>query len=241
MILLMLDFDGTLASIRRRPGDAGLSPGKRGLLAALARDPQISLAVISGRSLPDVAGRVGIRGIIYAGCHGLEMRGPRFRFVHPGAARLRPLLRRAAHELSRSLRGLQGIELEDKGLAVAVHYRRAGPAAEAAAKRAAADQAKLSLGKLKLFPGRKVIELRPDVNWDKGRAAELIMKRINHGRSLPVYIGDDLTDEPALAAVRGRGLGMLVESRERPKATAAAYRMGSVSQVARFLKGLSRD
>lgn len=239
MILLMLDFDGTLAPIRRRPDEAGLSPGMRKTLKALASNPRISPAIISGRSLSDVRGRVGIGGMTYAGCHGLEMRGPGWSYVHPKAARLRPLLKRAASELSAALGGLPGVMVEDKGLAVAVHYRKAGARGAGAAERAVSCTLSKYRNRLKPGRGRKVLELLPDVAWDKGRAVELLLGRHRAQAPCPVYIGDDLTDEAAFRAVRGRGLGILVESRERSGGSAAGFRMGSVAQVRRFLASLN--
>jgi trehalose-phosphatase len=238
VILLMLDFDGTLAPIRRRPEEAGIEPKTRRLLEALGKNPLITLAVISGRSLADVREKTGVRGIAYAGCHGLEMEGPGWSFVHPKARRLRPLLKRAASELSAALGGLPGVMVEDKGLAVSVHYRKAGARGAGAAERAVSHTLSKYRNRLKPGRGRKVLELLPDVAWDKGRAVGLLLARHRRQRPCPVYIGDDLTDEAAFRAVRGRGLGILVESRERTGGSDASLRFGSTRQVIKLLKAL---
>jgi trehalose-phosphatase len=239
VILLMLDFDGTLVPIQDDPFSVELDREGRRLLQELRDDGQIELAVISGRSLPDVKARIGLKDMVYAGCHGLEMEGPDWTLVQPKAQSLQPHLQRAAGELAELEASSDGnVLVEDKRYAVAVHFRRASPGQVKGVEKALAEQLRKHKGKLKLSKGRKVYELKPNVGWDKGQAARLLM-RMNEKRSpFPVYVGDDLTDETAFQAIRDRGLGILVESQERSKVTAASYRMKSVRQVREFLKGL---
>lgn len=239
MILLMLDFDGTLVPIQDEPFSVELDREGRNLLRELRDNGQIELAVISGRSLPDIKAKVGLKDIVYAGCHGLEMEGPEWTLIQPKAQSLQPLLEQVAGELTDLAASVaEKVIVEDKRYGVAVHYRKADPAKIKRMERALAEQLRKHKGKLKLSKGRKVYELKPNVRWDKGQAARLLM-RMNEKRSpFPVYIGDDLTDETAFQAIRERGLGILVESQERSTVTAASYRMGSVRQVREFLKGL---
>ncbi|MGH7361795.1 MAG: trehalose-phosphatase, partial [Candidatus Methylomirabilales bacterium] len=124
---MVLDFDGTLAPIVRRPEAARLAPAVRDALRRLAGNPHVTLTVLSGRSLPDITRRVGVKGIIYGGCHGLEIDGPGLRFRHPLASSIRRRIRMAAAVLDRVIPQFPGAHLEQKGLALAVHYRGVRP------------------------------------------------------------------------------------------------------------------
>jgi len=86
-LLLLADFDGTLAPPAPDPGEVRASAAVRQALAALPRPPEISVAIISGRDIGDLRARLGIQRLIYAGCHGLEVSGPDLAFRHPEAER----------------------------------------------------------------------------------------------------------------------------------------------------------
>lgn len=238
MILLMLDFDGTIAPIRKFPEAAWLPPKMKMTLNKLALHPQISLAIISGRGLNDVRRRVGIKKAIYAGCHGMELAAPNWSYEHPQAPRFRDIVKQAVRELTEELKNIKGILVEDKELTVAVHYRTADEKSYKIAKEAVERQAMKFKRWLTWCAGRKVLELRPKVSWDKGSAVELLLKRHRSQNLFPIYIGDDLTDESAFRAIRGRGLGILVKNSERPAKSAAVFSMESLEQVQLFLDSL---
>jgi trehalose-phosphatase len=235
-LAVFLDYDGTLAEIAARPADARLRPGVRLALSLLSRRKGVRVAIVSGRSLSDVRTLVGLRGLIYAGCHGLEMRGPRVTFSIPDAFRKRTATRRAAKELEARLRHVAGVEVEDKGLTVAVHFRRAGRAGRAAAARAVRAVARDGDGLFRSSHGKKVWELLPNVDWDKGRAVRWILARSGVRRALPVYIGDDATDEHAFAALP-RGITVKAGRSAR---TCAAYSVSGPAAVETFLSWLNR-
>ena len=239
MLLLLLDFDGTLAPIRRDPGRATLAASTRELLTRLAARRDVALAVVSGRTVADLRRRVGISGIHYAGCHGLEIQGPGLRYRHPRAAAYKPVMKRIARCLKTRLDGFTGVLVEDKGYDVAVHYRTAGRRGIAAARRAAAEVARRHARDCRLERGRLVYEFKPRIAWDKGRAVRLLLSRFRSRQPFPVYIGDDLTDESAFRAVAGRGLAMLVDNPERPSRTAAPVRARSMSAARRLLLALT--
>lgn len=238
MILLMLDFDGTLAPIRPRPEMARLPSGTLVLLNRLVRSPDIMLAIISGRKLAELKKLVPVRGIYYAGCHGLEISGPGFKFTHPRARAATPDLKALLKDLKGLKSKLPGALIEDKGLSVAIHFRKvAGRQAAFLNERISGLQKKYP--RLLCQPGRKVYDFRPNVSWDKGRAVKLLLKKLCRKKPFPVYIGDDATDEDAFRALRGIGLTLLVENREKSQSrTAAVYRLASTSQVKIFLKSL---
>lgn len=238
MILLLLDFDGTLAPIRPRPEMARLPTGTLKLLDRLGRSPDIILAIISGRKLAELKRLVPVRGIYYAGCHGLEISGPGIKFTHPRARAAIPDLKALLKDL-KSLKGkLPGTLIEDKGLSVAVHFRNlAGRHIAFLDEQISGLQNKYP--RLLCQPGRKVYDFRPDVSWDKGRAVKLLLNKLCRKKPFPVYIGDDATDEDAFRALRGIGLTLLVENRENSLGrTDAVYRLASTSKVRTFLRSL---
>ncbi len=239
MILLMLDFDGTLAPIRSDPREVVLGPETRRALRGIQKNRQIRLAVISGRSLADVKKRVGLEGLYYAGCHGLEMAGPGFHYLHPQAVKTRPTIESIARDLRQKMKSIPGITIEDKGWTIAVHFRKAGKVATDLAKTTVARLTNEHRDRLQIMLGRKVLEIMPRLCGGKGMAVESLLRRHKKERPFPVYVGDDITDEAAFRIVKGRGLCILVDSRERPGGSLADYRMSSIAEVRRFLEAFT--
>ena len=235
-LLVLLDYDGTLATIAPKPELARLEPGMRGALLALSRRRDVRLAIISGRSLEDIRGRVGLPELIYAGCHGLQISGPRAGFVEPKALGRRPALKRLASQLAAALKHAGGVEVEDKGLAVAVHFRRAAAAAEREATIAIGSLMARAGEGFRLGGGKKIWEILPDVDWDKGRAARWILDHAGGEAALPVCIGDDLTDEDAFAALP-EGITVRVGGRSP---TLARYSLAGPAEVETFLGWLGQ-
>lgn len=233
-LLVGLDFDGTVAPIAEDPDEPTIGRACRRAIGRLAARPDARVAVVSGRALDDLRGRVGLDGLVYAGNHGLELhRGDRTA-VHPLAARRRPALARALGRLREELADVPGVVIEDKGLTGTVHVRRTPPERHDDVRSAVANAARSAGSDLRLTSGREVFEFRPDVAWDKGSAMSLLADGMPTGwRS--VYVGDDVTDEDAFRAVRPDGLGVLVGSRAP---TAATRRLPTRAGVAPFLHQL---
>ncbi|MBN1895219.1 trehalose-phosphatase [bacterium] len=234
---LFLDFDGTLAPIVRSPENARLPDSVKKVLNRLARAPGFQVTVVSGRSLRDIQKRVGIRGMTYGGNHGLEISGPGFRYApplprayHRALACLRPVLNRA-------LRPFPGAILEDKDLTLSVHYRRLAPGLVPSFKRTLKSAVSLwrDRGAVALRTGKKVLEIRPPISWGKGDAVLWLLNRNSLPEDIPVYIGDDRTDEDAFAALRGKGITIRVGRSPR---SAARYRLNGPGAVEQFLKNL---
>jgi trehalose 6-phosphate phosphatase len=232
---LFLDYDGTLTPIVERPEDARLSPDMRQILRDAAR--AMPVAVVSGRDLADVRKLVGIREIVYAGSHGFDIEGPDLRLELPEGVDALDDLDQAAKDLTKHLAPITGARLERKRFAIAVHYRQV---AEEDVERveSAVDVVQARFSHLRKTGGKKVFELRPDIEWDKGRAIRWLLSQLGLGIPdvLPIYIGDDLTDEDAFRALRGRGIGILVS--EHPQPSAAAYRLNDTDEVAALLRHL---
>jgi trehalose-phosphatase len=233
-LALFLDYDGTLSPIVERPEDAVLDPKTREVLQRLAR--RYPVAIVSGRDLEDVRARVGIEGLSYAGCHGFEIAGPRGNRVHGAAAAAAPQLAAAADQVAHEVKGLPGVQLERKRFTLAVHYRRARES-DVRAVHEAVERAQARHPALRVTSGKKVFELQPDVDWDKGRAVLWLIETLKLEDALPVYIGDDVTDEDAFRALAHRGVGIAVQ--EAPQPTAAQYTLRDPDEVRALLAGLA--
>ena len=228
---LFLDYDGTLTPIVARPELATLDGAVRRTLAELAACCPV--AIVSGRDRADVQRLVGIDGLIYAGSHGFDIRGPGLRSEH-GAAFL-PDLDGVEADLRMSLARIQGVLLERKTYSLAVHVRSLAPDIVGAVE-AVVDTALNRHTRLRKGTGKMVFELLPRLDWHKGKAVLHIMEalRLSTAHVLPIYIGDDRTDEDAFAALAGCGVGILVA--ESPRPTAAYYTLRDPDEVHRFLQ-----
>ncbi len=195
---IFCDFDGCLAPIVPDPTTSEALPGALETLEALARRFKV-VAIVSGRSAADLARRAPAMGVWLVGLHGMEeLRGDRV-WTSPEAEAARETVQRVAERLEHELAGVSGAVLEPKGLALAVHFRRAEDPLEAELKATpivldAAEEAGLSV-----VPGRMILEVRPRVGGDKGDAVRRIITTEGLGAAL--YGGDDVVDLPAFEAL----------------------------------------
>jgi trehalose 6-phosphate phosphatase len=242
-VLLLSDYDGTLTSIVGRPEDAVLSASARQKLQALARKTGISVGVISGRQLAELKGLVAIEGIYYAGNHGLEIEGPGISYVSPEAGTARPVIAELAAQLTEALENVAGVIIQEKGFSVSVHYRLVKPEDEDAVAEAVQQitAPHIDKGEIKVYPMKKVWEIRPPVDWDKGKAVVLIGQKIKDAlklnRLLTIYLGDDTTDEDAFRVLR-RPDGWSVFVSGEKASSSADYYLNSVAEVEEFLARL---
>jgi alpha,alpha-trehalase len=235
-VAVFLDYDGTLTPIVDHPDDAVLSAAMRTTVAELAR--HCTVAIISGRDMPDVKSLVNIDSIFYAGSHGFDIVSPDGQHVENQQGKeLLPVLDAAEEELRDALDPIDGVLLERKRFSIAVHYRKVAEG-DVPAVETAVDDARARHDKLRKSHGKKVFELQPAIDWNKGKALLWLLKRLDlDGKEvLPVYIGDDRTDEDAFDVLRRRGIGILVA--ETPQPTAATFRLKDPDQVQEFLNTL---
>jgi alpha,alpha-trehalase len=235
-LALFLDYDGTLTPIVRRPEDALLSETMRDLLEGLAE--RATVAVVSGRDLMDVQEKVGLEDIQYAGSHGFDIAGPQgLRMRYEEAESSLPELDQAQEELEEKLAGVEGARVERKHFAIAVHYREVA-ADQVDQVEAAVDQVMDGLTTLRKKGGKKIFELQPDVEWDKGRAVDWLLKKLELTGPdvVPVYIGDDVTDEDAFEVIGNQGLGIRIAPADEP--TFATYQLDDTDELADFLARL---
>ncbi len=236
-IAVFLDYDGTLTPIVERPDLAVLSEDMRGTLAALA--DRCPVLVISGRERGDVEQLVGLNGIVYAGCHGFDIAGPEgAELPHRDVAGYAPIIAQAARDLERQLASIAGVIVEDKTYALAVHFRMVSAGDVGRVKRIV-DEVAAQHPRLRKTGGKKVFELRPNMNWDKGKAVLWLLDALDLSEAdvVPFYIGDDITDRDAFDALRGKGISILVA--EQPQPTSADYRLSDTTEVRSFLNELA--
>jgi len=238
-IALFLDYDGTLTPIVDRPEDALLSSDMRDTLEKIGQCCPV--AIISGRDLRDVRARVGIGELYYAGSHGFDISGPQGHMVHQKGADSLPALASAENTLRRELEKVPGALVERKKFAVAIHYRKvegcAIPRLEQAVDRVLGNHPYL-----RKSTGKKIFELQPNIDWNKGKALLWLLETLNLDRPdvEPIYIGDDTTDEDAFAVLKHhKGIGIIVM--EEPRPTAARYALRDTYDVQAFLKKLVKN
>jgi len=242
-VLLLSDYDGTLTPIVSRPEEALLSAGVRDTLQALSIRPDFSVGVISGRSLDAIRGMVGLGSIYYAGNHGLEIEGPGLSFVSREAGEARAAIREIVELLTAGLGGIEGIIVEDKGLSLSVHYRlvREDEVARVAGIFQQITAPLLGEGKIRTTSGKKVWEVRPPVDWHKGKAVEVVTRELKVllklERLVTIYLGDDTTDEDAFRVVR-RPQGWSIYVGGNSPASSAEYFLNSTAEVEDFLTRL---
>ena len=230
-VLLFLDFDGTLAPIHPNPGAASMPAESRRALRTLEADERSSVAIISGRALPDIKERVRMEEIIYAGNHGLEIIGPGMHFIEPTAAGRVEMLEEVARHLHVRLRHIPGVEVESKVLTASVHFRRASAGSTEEVHRTVQNTLTPIISLFQVTQGLQVFEIRPRVNWHKGLAVRWIKETLGRDDALAIYIGDDVTDEDAFAALPD-GITISVG---RTSSTCARYHLEHQESVQEFL------
>jgi trehalose 6-phosphate phosphatase len=234
-LALFLDFDGTISQIVSNPSEAVLAAEVRPVLTQLARRDDMSVAIVSGRALEDIRSRVPVKRLMYVGNHGLEIEAGEKQFRHPEAEALRPELKCVCLQLQLALSDVEGVEIEQKGLTLSVHYRRVHDQMQDWVRKSVFEVIQRS----RCFvprSGSKVVEVRPALDWNKGDAVEWICREVLPASALPIYIGDDATDEDAFAALPN-GITIRVGD---PTHTEAQYLLPDVPAVARFLESLDQ-
>lgn len=241
-LYLFLDYDGTLSPIVRDPDKAVLSLRMRGRLEALSKDGRCRIAVISGRVIEDIRIRVGVAGITYGGNHGLEVEGPEGKFRYPVPEKARRALDEVRRTVQREISAIPGTFLEEKRMTLAVHLRKVRREELLIAAHAVSEATRSyrERGEIVVRPGKEVFEIRPSVEWDKGKTVLwLLEKSATAGGEppWPLYVGDDRTDEDAFREIRERGVTVYVGL---PRQTTARYYLRNVGEVAAFLGRLAK-
>ncbi len=234
-LAVFLDYDGTLTPIVERPELAVLYSSMREAIQTLTR--YATVAILSGRDLDDISQRVGIDNIIFAGSHGFDVVGPDG-LRKQVATEFLTILDAAAEQLREKLSDVPGALVEKKRFSIAAHYRLTDERGADAVAQGVTEVASQHRG-LRIVSGKKVYELQPDVDWNKGRALLWLMETLGLDESniLLVYIGDDRTDEDAFRALDESGIGIIVT--EQPRPTAAHFALRNPAEVESFLRKIA--
>ncbi|KAK7312082.1 hypothetical protein VNO77_35651 [Canavalia gladiata] len=258
-IALFMDYDGTLSPIVDNPDCAFMSDNMRAAVKKVAE--YFPTAIISGRSRDKVYEFVGLTELYYAGSHGMDIIGPVRQSasdIHPNciirstdkqgkevnlfqpAAEFLPMINEVFKSLVECTKDIKGAKVEDNKFCASVHYRNVDEKSWDLVGQRVHDVLK-GYPRLRLTHGRKVLEVRPVINWDKGKAVTFLLESLglnNCDDVLPIYIGDDRTDEDAFKVLKegNKGYGILVSS--APKDSNAIYSLRDPSEVMEFLKSL---
>lgn len=239
---VFLDYDGTLTPIVQRPEMAVLSERGRAVVDAMAK--QLPVAVVSGRDRPDVEKLVGLDDVIYVGSHGFDIVVPSGeRVENPIGGDYAPLLDEVERRLATGFEPIDGAQVERKKFSIAAHYRNVADA-DYARFREVLDAVEADHDDIKEKTGKKVFELQPKLDWDKGKAVLWLLKALEmEGPDLvPMFFGDDVTDEDAFAALQGRGVSVIVADREDDgtgRRTAASFRVHDTDELLTLLVRLT--
>ncbi len=237
-LFLFLDFDGTLSQIVNHPEDACITDEMKEVLEKCAA--KFKVAIVSGRDMNDVKRRVGIDNLIYAGSHGFRITGPGgLSMEYKESEKLLPALDQIEEKLQdRFSDGPKGVQIERKRYAIAVHYRNADEGNLNEIKNKIKNVLD-GYSEMKTGKGKKIIEIKPDLDWHKGNAIKWILDNLgcwNNPEVLPAYVGDDVTDEDGFKMLYNNGVGILVGS--HGELSAARYKLNDVDDVYYFLQKL---
>lgn len=258
-IALFLDYDGTLSPIVDNPDHAYMPSAMRTAVKTVAK--YFPTAIISGRSRDKVYEFVRLPELHYAGSHGMDIIGPVRESEsigdHPNcirstdnqgkevnlfqpASEFLPMINEVLLSLVENTKDIKGAQVENNKFCVSVHYRLVDRKSWPLVAQRVHDLLK-GYPRLRLTHGRKVLEIRPVIDWNKGKAVEFLLESLgldNCDDVLPIYVGDDRTDEDAFKALRERncGYGILVSS--VPKESNAFYSLRDTSEVMKFLNSL---
>ncbi len=244
-LAVFLDYDGVLTPIVDRPEDAIMSEGMRAAVRSLAK--RCPVCVISGRDRPVVQRLMGIDDLVVAGSHGFDIWSPEEGTIqHEAATGFEDLISEVEARLRAEVESIPGVVVEPKRASVAVHYRLAER--EHHAKVSAVVEGLLDecSEQLKVTCGKMVYELQPKIDWHKGKAVLHLLRTLDLEADdvVPLYLGDDITDEDAFRALAGRGVGIIVGHHDDPevanRSTAADFVLGSTVEVEQLLNTLAR-
>ncbi|XP_060203813.1 probable trehalose-phosphate phosphatase 2 [Lycium barbarum] len=259
-VAVFLDYDGTLSPIVNDPDRAFMSNRMRSAVGDVAK--LYPTAIISGRSRQKVYGFVKLDEVFYAGSHGMDIMGPAIQAssydgkyqsktldkkgneltVFQPAQDFLPSIEKMLNELEETTSEINGALVEDNRFCISVHYRHVlQEDFGLLEKKVQAVVAKYS--GFHLTRGKKVMEIRPSIKWNKGDALLYLLETLGFTNSsdvLPIYIGDDRTDEDAFKVLKSRGQGYPIIVSSNPRETLASYSLRDPSEVLSFLIRLAR-
>ena len=232
--ILFLDYDGTLVPICQEPSLARLSEDTKKLLKNLLKNPFLSVGIISGRSLGEIRKMVGIRDLFYAGNHGFEIMFKKRVWIHPDLEGCASELKKIVRAVSSRTRGIKGIIVENKKFTASIHYRKVTTHSPNVIHTLITDIVAPYPETFTVSRGKKVFEIRPRIEWDKGKAIERLTELLAvRTKLMRIYIGDDQTDEDAFSVLGKGDISVRVGAK---KGSRARYYCRGSEEVVTFLK-----
>jgi trehalose 6-phosphate phosphatase len=233
-IAVFLDYDGTLTPIRRNPSAAILDPQAQDILQQMVQLPDVQVVIVTGRSMQDIRRLVPVDKIEFAANHGFHIYQKGHEWIHPLAVTGIQELTKLHTILCTALAKFPKASVENKQMTLSIHYRNV------------ASQNVRSLGSLviktvlsfdptlRMTRGKKVLEIRPQIDWGKGHAVlKILNENKTHRKQIPLFIGDDTTDEDVFRALRLGGITIRVG---RKTTSLAKYYVKDVEEVLILLK-----
>jgi len=235
-MVFFLDYDGTLTPIVDSPELAVITDDMKQTVEQLAKIHTV--AIVSGRMREDVQNLVGIKGLFYAGSHGFDIKGPGgFSMIHPVAEKTIPLVSEIIEQLKDKFLHIEGALVEEKKFSVAAHYRKVKNQKDLKFIEESVNSIVQKHDELRLLKGKKVFEILPNIDWDKGKAIRWIMNalEIPWDTTSAFYIGDDTTDEYAFRTIITRGTAIMVTDEPLNPST-ADFQLNSPKEVKKFFE-----
>ncbi len=235
-LVLGLDFDGTLVPIQDISSSVFLENKMRTLLDVLSKKENITIAIISGRSLDDLIEKVGLDNVVYAGNHGLNIRGPGLRKIDVKALQKQPILEKAFGLCKNLTRKFPDIFIEDKTLTFAIHYRNLN-LKKTHELHSSLKSIVSELGDLVIKTGKCIFEIYPAVETNKYTALSWVTSQIGNDTNIgKIYLGDDDTDEDVFRSLKD-GIGVNVGQKEN---SCSNYFLRDPIEVEEFLSWLGQ-
>ena len=244
-LVVFLDYDGTLSPIVSQPEKAFMSEETRRAVQTVAK--KFPTAIVSGRAREKVYDFVKLDELYYAGSHGLDIAGPKGSpdIDYKPCLWAEDVMQNVFETLKKKLDSIKGAVVETNVFCVSAHYRQCeNEEDEAEVEKAVDEIVAQNKDKLRKHSGKKVWEVKPKVNWDKGKALSYLLEalKLNDRKDvISMYLGDDVTDEDAFEVLRklsddetqGDGVGIVVT--KVPKQTKASYSLRDTDEVLQFL------
>lgn len=232
-VIILLDYDGTLVPICSEPSLGKIAADKKYQLKKLSQ--HYLTAITSGRPLKEQVDFVNAASICHIGHYGYEIKlpyGPSC--ILQRVEKFLSEINRAYLQLANELSGIEGILIENKKYSLSIHFQLVDGKLIRDIEHAV-DKITSDSSFLRKFYSKKIFEVRPNISWDKGDTILYLFQVLNLDKNniLPIYIGDDITDESAFEAIHGHGVGILVSKYDRP--TLASYRLRDVDEVWEYL------
>jgi trehalose-phosphatase len=234
IIILFLDYDGTLAPIKKTPAQALPSAKLILLLNKLKSIEDINLFIVTGRSYKDILNLIGIPGINIISDHGLEFNYDNKKWVHNKIHLYSDALFAIKSKLKKSILLFKGAVIEEKKYSIALHYRNMISGNVSELKKIVENIIQPFSNKVKLTYGKKVIEIRPVIKWNKGLAVLKMLRilKLREGYYPCIYIGDDKTDEDAFKVLNNNQITIHVG---KGKHSLAKFSLRNTKEVLFFL------